>query len=225
MAEKEERKLSKAELERKATFEVLRAGLEEQGYQMKELTMSVVAANFVAIFSALPFIIILVGLFALLNPQTNWEMGGGLEGLWMFLIVFMILIVVHELIHGFTWGMFAQSKLKAISFGFIWQYLTPYCTCKEPLKKYQMVLGSLMPTIVLGIVPGIVAALSGWVAALYMGCMLIVGGGADIVIACKIMFYKSKGKETLFYDHPYKVGTIVFERDSVVEERLESLGE
>ena len=54
MAEKEERKLSKAELERKATFEVLRAGLEEQGYQMKELTMSVVAANFVAIFSALP---------------------------------------------------------------------------------------------------------------------------------------------------------------------------
>ena len=71
----------------------------------------------------------------MLNPQTNWEMGGGLEGLWMFLIVFMILIVVHELIHGFTWGMFAQSKLKAISFGFIWQYLTPYCTCKEPLKK------------------------------------------------------------------------------------------
>ncbi len=214
MAEKEERKLSKAELERKATFEVLRAGYEEEGYQMKELTMGVVTANFVAIFSAVPFIIILVGLFSLLNPQTSWEMGGGVEGLWMFLVVFMILIVVHELIHGFTWGMFAKSKLKAIAFGFIWQYLTPYCTCKEPLKKHQMVLGSLMPTIVLGIVPGILAAVFGWVSVLYMGCLLIVGGGADIVIATKILLYKSKGKDTLFYDHPYKVGTIVFERNS-----------
>ncbi|MBQ7775845.1 MAG: DUF3267 domain-containing protein, partial [Lachnospiraceae bacterium] len=171
MAEKEERKLSKAEKERKAVFEVLRARLEEEGYQTKELTMGVLMANILAIVAAAPFIVILVALFAVMNPDSNWEIGGGLLELWMFLVVFMLLIVVHELIHGITWGLCAKSKFKAIAFGFIWQYLTPYCTCKEPLKKYQMVLGAMMPTIVLGILPGIVAAVIGSVALLYMSCL------------------------------------------------------
>lgn len=213
MAEKEERKLSKAELQRKAVFEVLRAGLEEEGYKTTELTMSAAFANFVAIFSAVPFIVVLVGLFYLLNPETGWMIGGGMKELYSFLLVFMLLIVVHELIHGITWGCCAKSKFKAIAFGFIWQYLTPYCTCKEPLKKYQMVLGALMPSIVLGILPGIVAAVIGSVGTLYMGCLLLVGGGADIMIAIKILLHKSKTKDTLYFDHPYKVGTIVFEKE------------
>ncbi len=213
MAEKEERKLSKAEKERKAVFEVLRAQLEEKGYRTKELTMSTLMANILALVAAAPFILVLVVVFALLNPETNWEFAGNISDLWMFLVVFMLLIMVHELIHGITWGICAESKFKAIAFGFIWQYLTPYCTCKEPLKKYQMILGSMMPTVILGIVPGIVASLTGSVAALYMGCLMIIGGGADIIIASKILLHRSKGKDTLYFDHPYKVGTMVFEKE------------
>lgn len=214
MAEKEERKLSKAEKERKSVFEVLRARLEEEGYQTIELTMGTLMANVLSLVSATPFIAGLMAMFFCFNKEVSWERSGDVQKAWSFLLVFMILIVVHELIHGLTWGMFAESKWKAISFGFIWQYLTPYCTCKEPLKKQQMVWGCLMPTIVLGILPSVVAIITGNVVVLYMGCLMILGGGADLIIAGRILFQKSKGRDALYYDHPYKVGTMVFEKKS-----------
>ena len=59
-----------------------------------------------------------------------------------FVLIFLfclLLIFVHELIHGITWAVFAKKGRKAISFGFIPQYLTPYCTCNEPLKKGEYI--------------------------------------------------------------------------------------
>jgi len=207
---KEDHKLSKAELRRKAVFEVVKAGLEEEGYQTKELTMSTLAANVLAIVAALPPIVILIGVFRMLNPQAK-GLSGEMSDLLLFLAVFMILVVVHELIHGITWGLCAKSGFKSIEFGVIWEYVTPYCTCSEPLKKGQMVLGALMPTILLGVIPGIIACIIGSTDLVYMAGAMMLGGGADIMITGKILRYKS-GKGALYHDHPYKVGTIVFEK-------------
>lgn len=212
MSKQEERKLSKAELVRKNEFEKLKTNLESEGYQVKELTMSALAANLLAFVTATPINVLLILLYVMVNHVTEGELVLSLFGSSWFLVVFFVLIVIHELIHGFTWGLFTEKGFRSISFGFIVQYLTPYCTCKEPLKKREMILGGLMPTIILGIIPGIAAVfMESWVVLL-MACVMVIGGGADIMMALKIGFYRDKGKEVLYYDHPYKLGTVVFEK-------------
>ena len=77
-----------------------------------------------------------------------------------FLSVFVTLmagIVVHELIHGLTWAYFAKKGFKSIRFGVFWEMLTPYCHCSEPLTVRQYCIGALMPLVVLGIIPLVLA--------------------------------------------------------------------
>ena len=115
--EKEERKLSKAELERKSLFEEKKEKLEQQGYVCKDMSIGVVYANIMAMVMAAPLAVLLLILFSVMNQKTP-----GIEvnlAYWDFLIIFilfMVLIVVHELIHGFTWGLFAEKHYKDISF-------------------------------------------------------------------------------------------------------------
>lgn len=208
---KEDHKLSKAELRRKETFEVVKAGLEEEGFHMTELTMSTVAANVKAVIAALPLLVILWVVFNAVNPKAE-GLSGEIMYMLLFFGIFMVLVVIHELIHGFVWGMSAKSKFKSIEFGVIWEYLTPYCTCSEPLKRHQMVLGALMPTILLGVIPAAVACCIGSVEAAFMAGAMILGGGADIMVVGKILRHKAS-KNALYYDHPYKVGTIVFDKE------------
>lgn len=212
MAKEKQRKLTKAEQKRKENFEMVQGKLEAEGYHMVELTMSELAANALALFSAGPFIVLMIVLFKLIQPGVDIEYDFDAMNPFLFLLIFFGLIVVHELIHGLTWGLCAESGFKAIAFGFIVQYITPYCTCSEPLKKRQMILGALMPTIVLGFLPGIVACIIASTPLFYMACMLILGGGGDLMVIAKILKYKSQATEKLYYDHPYKVGLVVFER-------------
>ncbi len=212
MAKEKQRKLTKAEQKRKENFEAIQGKLEAEGYHMVELTMSELAANTLALFSAGPFIILMIVLFKVLNPGLELELDFDKVNVGLFFLFFFGLIVVHELIHGLTWGLCAESGFKAIAFGFIVQYITPYCTCSEPLKKRQMILGALMPTIVLGFIPGIVATVIGAVPMFYMACFLVLGGGGDLMVVAKILMYKSQAAEKLYYDHPYKVGLVVFEK-------------
>ena len=40
---------------------------------------------------------------------------------------------------------------------------------------------------------------------------LVLGGG-DFLIILKILLYRSGKKETVYYDHPYECGVVVFEK-------------
>ena len=101
----------------------------------------------------------------------------------LFLLVFFALIVLHELIHGITWSLFTENRMKDIEFGVMWKYLTPYCTCRKSLKRGQYITGTLMPTIVLGFIPAIASIISG-----------------------------RQSRDTLFHDHPYEAGLVVFDK-------------
>lgn len=211
MSEKKDkgRKLSKAELKRKAEFEQLTEKLEAEGYRPNHLIMSALAGNVLAIVAALPFVLPLFLIYVSRWEEITLE----IAELWAFLILVLVLTVVHELIHGITWSFFAENGWKSISFGFIAEYLTPYCSCNQPLKKHQIILGALMPTLLLGLVPGLIAIGIGSSLLMMLALVMVVGGGADIMIACRLSLYKTAGKEVLFIDHPYELGTAVFERE------------
>lgn len=108
-------------------------------------------------------------------------------------------------------GLVRPSRFRSIEFGVIWAALAPYCTCAEPMKKWQYLLGSAMPTLVLGFGLGAVAVFTGVDLLLYLSVLMILGGGGDFCIILKLLTYRPKG-EAVYCDHPYELGLVAFER-------------
>ncbi len=206
----EARQLTRAEQRRKDVFDALRERMAAQGYEEHDLTIGLAYANIMAIVVCMPIVIAFeIAYFrrietltiALSPPQVP-----------AFLLLLFALIVVHELIHGAVWAVFAPTHWRAVSFGFIVKYLTPYCTCSEPLRRYQYLTGGLMPLVLLGIVPCAVSVYSGSMFLFLIGVFMILGAGGDVMIALKLLRYRSAGRETVFLDHPYRAGLVAFER-------------
>ena len=125
----------------------------------------------------------------------------------------LLLTAVHEGIHALTCAMFAKDHWKSIRFGVIWKALTPYCTCAQPMKRGQYIHGAAMPTLVLGIGLSAAAALTGVFWVFILAIAMIFGGGGDFTIILKILLHRQRGKEAVYYDHPYECGDVVFEKD------------
>ncbi len=206
MKEKEH-KLTPAEQQRKEQFEVRKASLEQAGYQAQDLTIGIVKANVLAVVIILPFIAALLIWYIWVNGELLSDLSP--LNLVLLPVVSILLVVVHELIHGLVWGCFAPSGFQAIKFGVIWSALTPYCTCADPLSKGQYLLGGAMPTLILGFGLGAVAVFTGQSFLLCQALLMILGGGADFCIILKLLRHKPLG-ETIYCDHPYECGVVAF---------------
>ena len=207
--EKKERRLTKAELRRKEHFEALVADMEGQGWTAHNLTIDVVKANILAIVVMLPFAVAVTIWYLVVNDSLGRDLT--LPELFLALVLLIVLLAAHEGIHGLVWGLCAPSRFKSIEFGVVWTTLSPYCTCAEPMKKGQYLLGSAMPTLVLGFGLGAAAVLTGVDLLLYLSVLMILGGGGDFCIILKLLACRPKG-ETVYCDHPYELGLVAFER-------------
>lgn len=209
MSKIKERKLSEKERARLVRMREVTKVREDKGYQRKDQIMSVSFANVIAIVLSIPFFIIFGVWFVSRNGWSNWL--SGVESC-VLLVAMLGLIVVHELIHGLVWGSFAKGKFKSIDFGIQKETLTPYCTCSEPLSKSQYIIGSIMPCIILGIIPSIAGVLADSLLLLLIGLIMIAGAGGDLTITLKMLTYHSDKKEIIIMDHPTECGFIVFEK-------------
>lgn len=206
-----ERPLTEAEKKRLEKFEEFCGEMEEKGYRTTELTTGIKEANTKALLVFLPFGILFFVLFFARNSLESFR-----ATVWSFLILivaFLVLTVVHELLHGVVWGLFAENRFRDIEFGYIKEYFTPYCTCKAPLKMGPYLVGALTPLVILGIVPCIIAVFTGSFVLLILGLCMIGGAGGDVLISLKLLKHRGKGGETLYLDHPTKAGSVVFEKD------------
>ncbi len=204
------RELTPAEEKRLLRFEELSDRLIGQGYRRVELTVSIVKANIFAVVLLIPLLIAGGGLFFL----RNHSMSGGLGKMnpLLFAALFFAMIVVHELIHGLSWSLFAENRWKDIEFGFMKQYLTPYCTCGVPLKKGAYIFGALMPLVLLGILPMIAGILADNPGLLLLGVILADAAAGDILIVWKILRYRSEAGTVVYIDHPTQAGGVIFEK-------------
>lgn len=213
------RELTPDEVKRNEYYENQKAELEKEGYKVCDLTTSVVKSNVMAVLLVLPFVVIFTIIYLMVNNVTGWDLiNSALDfdtpwGLLLYFAVFFILIIVHELIHGVSRAMYAKSGWKAISFGFIKKYMTPYCTCNEPLTKFGYIFGAMMPAIVLGFIPGIISIVIGNAYVFYMAMVMILAGGGDMFITYLLITFKSKGKKSIYIDHPYLVGLTAFVKE------------
>lgn len=210
MASKE-RVLTATEKRRLERYSLRCEELECKGYTKTDLTMSAVKANTGALYGliiTIPFIVIYVLRYdgvAFDRARTS------ISSVLSDIVVLLVLIVVHEMIHGVTWSRFTRKGFKDIEFGVIWKYLTPYCTCSEPLTRWQYITGAMMPGLLLGIVPCIVGCITTDIRVLSVGVLMTIAAGGDILIIKMILDNKTS-KTALYLDHPTDVGLVIFQK-------------
>ncbi len=205
---KKERILSEAEKKRLERFEKIAEDLKQQGYTRHDLIIDIGKANVFAIVLLIPLFVIGYWLYYKVNQRfdiNNFNM-------LFFLVIFLVLIVVHELIHGLCWSIFTPHHFKDIEFGLMRPSMNPYCTCLVPLKKGQHIFGTAMPLILLGIIPMIAGIVMGNHNLMFMGILMVDGAAGDILIIHKILSYKSNAQEIVYMDHPTEAGGVVFEK-------------
>ena len=208
----ETRKLTEKEVNRRDNFEKFKSELEQKGYQCKDILIDTQRAqrSGVLILVMLPFMALIFWIYNHVNgfdlDCLSWEFGVA-----AFLLI-PCLAVAHELIHGITWGIFAKTHWRSIDFGMIWSSFSPYCTCSKPLKKWQYLLGTAMPTLVLGGGLGAAAVISNQLLLFLLAEYMTLSGGGDFLIVLKCALYHSDQRETVYRDHPYECGCVVFEK-------------
>ncbi len=200
-------RLSEAEKKRLERYEKMSEELALQGYTRKELTIDMNKANLFAIVLFAPLFLIGYGAYTLVNHDIEFP-----RHILPGLLVLMVLIVAHELIHGLCWSLFTPHHFKDIEFGIMKPSMSPYCTCLVPLSKGQHIFGTVMPLIVLGIIPMILGVFLKSPDMLFLGILLTNAAAGDILIIFKILGYKSNAKDIVYMDHPTEGGGVIFER-------------
>ena len=181
----------------------------ENHIEQKEYTMSAGKANALSLFLFIPLALLswipyfLIWGKSFFKPEYAKPF---LFGLNICTVAFLVSIVLHELIHGFCWSLFARNGWKSIHFGVVWKYLLPYCHCREPLTAKQYRIGLLMPTILLGVFPVIYGLITGSFYAIFYGSLMLLAGGGDLLV---FLMMRHLDNETCVKDHPSKIGFIV----------------
>ena len=191
-------------------FSEISEKLEAEGYRKTELTISITAASLITILAGIPLLILSIMLFHRINGIWGFSLGTGNTA--SFLILMLVLMVVHELLHGAAWSIFCENGWKDIEFGFIVKSLTPYCTCASPLPKWSYIMGAMTPLFVLGVVPYMIGLFFGNLYVLFMAVVMILGAGGDIMLVIRLLRFRSESSEVLVYDHPTEAGSVVFEK-------------
>ena len=208
--EKDKRKLTEKEIKRKDCFEKLSSKMQQKGYKRKNIIIDTQQAKYSGPILMLPFMAFAFWIYNNVNGFDLDRISWGFAVAAPLLIVF--LIVLHELIHGITWGLFAKNHFQSIDFGIIWSSITPYCTCSEPLRKWKYLLGTAMPTLVLGGGAMAAAVMTNQLLLFILAEYMILSGGGDFLIILKSMLYYMDKQERVYCDHPYECGFVIFEK-------------
>lgn len=184
-----------------------------ENYHQEAKIIDLMKANLVAlkyliffgIIFSVPFLLIWKNDFslALFNSESHFIK-------FSFPLIAMILgIIVHELIHGMFFALFATKGIKAIKFGILWKMMTPYCHCKEPLKIKHYTIALLAPFVLLGIIPAVVSLFNGNFFLLVFGILFSGMAAGDLMIYHLI---KKENPENYVQDHPSEAGYFIFRK-------------
>ena len=132
------------------------------------------------------------------------------QSILIFCVLFILGVVIHELIHGLIFGLFAKSGFKSIRFGVLWEYLTPYCHCNEPIKLKYYIFGALMPVLILGFLPATVSIFNGSLMLLVLGVIFISAAAGDFYV---VWILRKESMNVFVQDHPSEPGCFIYRNE------------
>ncbi len=174
-----------------------------------EVTIDLMRANKFGVVLMIGTFVVLGGLYALIWQEKIVEDIRSVRfgmGMALYMLLMIVSLGIHELIHGATWASQVKGGWKTISFGVIWKGLALYCHCTEPMNVAKYRIGALMPLIVQGIIPSIVALAIGSLPTLFYGIIFISSAVGDIWV---VHLINSINPKFLVLDHPTKAGFYV----------------
>lgn len=176
-------------------------------FRRVDRSVTLLRANFLMVYFALPSVVLLGGVFVLFWDATRLlsVLTGGYT---TSLIVLLVGILAHEAIHGLTWKISTGKPFGVITFGFDWKTITPYAHCSEAMPVNDYRLGAVMPLIVLGIVPSLFAIAGGQGGLMVFGLFFTFAAGGDMLI---LWLLRDISPPALVEDHPSQAGCYVLE--------------
>lgn len=179
----------------------------------KDVSIPILKANLYMFAITIP----LIGLLALIFSAV-WDLGSFLVGTYRFLALpsvvpaLLIGVPLHEFLHALGWVYFGKKSFKEIKFGFQWKTITPYAHLTVPVSAWGYRMGTVLPGLVLGLLPYLAGLISGngWLGAL--GLFFIFAAGGDLLALWIIRKVKN---QTVVIDHPSQVGCLVLETEIV----------
>jgi hypothetical protein len=171
---------------------------------MKEKTISFKTANLIALLSSFILAPVIIAPYVFFIKDDSDTGSFAPHPVW-FAVILVSAIIVHELIHGICFALFTKGGFKSVHFGIKWKALAPYCHCSEAVNVQQFRIAILMPTIILGFTPAIIAYIVSDFTVMLLGCCMILGGIGDFIA---LWMLRNFDKNTEVTDHPGKIGFI-----------------
>ena len=176
----------------------------------RDLSVSLLQANLYGVLVPLPIIAPFAILYVLRWGAIAFafDLLSFFANPFMLIAAFVVGIVLHELIHAVTWMIIGRKSWRAIRFGILWRSLSPYAHCTEPLEVNAYRLGGMMPALLLGILPSLIAVVvgSGWWLA--FGILFTLAAGGDMIV---LWLLRSVPSGKFVEDHPSRCGCYVIE--------------
>ena len=119
--------------------------------------------------------------------------------------------LLHETLHGLSFLVFGKLNIKQIKIGFQWKTITPFAHCKVPVKAKIYRIALIVPALLLGIVPAIIALITGTGWLIIYGIIFTIVGGGDFLT---IWIIRKAKKDQLVQDHPHNCGCWVYEEST-----------
>lgn len=165
-------------------------------------------ASLYSLAFTIPLAIIQLGLYYLIWGRGSMDLAvqAVARHFRWYVLFFLIGIIIHEAIHGVTWMVAGRKSLKTIRFGINIRAMTPYAHCNKPLTIRVYRLGTLMPGILLGIIPYLLGLLSDYGGIMLFGLLFTVAAGGDALVLWVI---RKEKPEKLVLDHPTRVGCLI----------------
>lgn len=174
-----------------------------EGYEPVQRTISMLAANIWAV-------VLMVVAGGVGWWLTKWSQPDAalavFDMLWLG-VMLVVGIVVHELIHGFTWIALTKGRFSHLSFGTMQGAV--YCHVDVPMTKRNYIIMALMPGLLTGMVPWLAGIATGSLLWMLLGAIMIGGAMGDIMIVRAI---REETPDTMIYDHPNLVGCYVYRK-------------
>ena len=171
----------------------------------RDLSVSLQRANTTVFYFGIPIVVFQFTLYSGLHNGQNMETTGSFI---IFLAIVLAGVVVHELIHGLTWMAFGRKAFSTIKFGFQWKTFTPYAHLSEPIEVNAYRIGTMMPGIILGIIPYILSLKLGNTNLLWFSMIHLTAAGGDWLI---LWLLRKVKRGTLVEDHPTQAGCYIYE--------------
>jgi len=134
-----------------------------------------------------------------------------------FIPTILLGVIAHEGLHGIGWKYAAKLNWLDLTYGIQWSSLTPYAHSKKPMQKPAYLFGSLLPAVVLGLIPYLVALIIEHDWLMMFGFVFTFSAAGDFWV---IYTLRHTSKEAWVQDHPENAGCIVYENEAEFQSGL-----